>query len=172
MRPEFSRLIDLRQLGEAPQRIGATREECAALAARFELISVVRLDASVTIVQEDAAILVTGRLRAEVVQSCAISGELLAVQIDEPLALRFVPARPAPAVEEIELAGEELDEIEFQGSAFDLGEAVAQSLALAIDPYATGPQAEKVRAAGLFGDEVAGPFAALAGLKTVPSPQT
>ena len=165
MIPEFSRLVDTRNLSEAPQRIGANREECAALATRFELVSVARLEASVTYAQEGAAILVTGRLRAEVVQSCAISGEPLAVQIDEPLSLRFVTARPAPAVEEIELAGEELDEIEYEGSAFDLGEAVAQSLALAIDPYATGPEAERVRAAGLFGDEVAGPFAVLAGLK-------
>ena len=74
MRPEFSRLIDLRQLGEAPQRIGATREECAALAERFELISVVRLEASVTFAQEGAAILVTGRLRAEVVKLNELSG--------------------------------------------------------------------------------------------------
>ncbi len=49
---------------------------------------------------------------------------------------------------------------------FDLGEAVAQSLALAIDPYAVGPSAEQARKDAGLGDEAAsGPFAALAGLK-------
>ncbi len=166
MTPEFSRTIDTRNLAEAPQRIGANREECAALAERFGLISIKHLEAGVSFAFEDGAILATGRLRAELVQTCALSGEPLSVTIDEPLALRFVPARAAPEAEEIELSEEELDEIEYEGSTFGLGEAVAQSLALAIDPYATGPEAETVRDKGLLGDEVAGPFAVLAGLKT------
>ena len=166
MTPEFSRPIDTRNLADAPQRIGATREECAALAKRFALVSIEQLEAQVTIAHEGTAILATGRFRAQVVQTCAISGEPLPMRIDEPLALRFVPARAAPVAEEIELSEEELDEIEYTGSAFDLGETVAQSLALAIDPYATGPEAERVRDAGLLGGELAGPFAVLAGLKT------
>lgn len=166
MTPEFSRPIDTRHLGDRPHRIGATAKECAALAARFALVAIERLEAQVTFAHEGKAILASGEFKAEVVQTCAISGEPLAVRIAEPLTLRFVPARPATVAEEIELAEEQLDEIEYQGSAFDLGEAVAQSLALAIDPYATGPEAERVRAARLLGGEVAGPFAVLAGLKT------
>ena len=87
------------------------------------------------------------------------------VRIDEPLALRFVPAAE-PEEEELELAESDLDEIPFEGHVFDLGEAVAQSLALAIDPYATGPEAERVRKeAGLSDEAASGPFAALAALK-------
>jgi hypothetical protein len=67
---------------------------------------------------------------------------------------------------EIELEESELDEIPYTGTSFDLGEAVAQSLALAIDPYAVGPDAERVRAdSGLSDQAAAGPFAALAALK-------
>ena len=95
----------------------------------------------------------------------AVSGEDLPVRIDEPLALRFVPAAE-PEEEELELAESDLDEIPFEGHVFDLGEAVAQSLALAIDPYATGPEAERVRKeAGLSDEAASGPFAALAALK-------
>jgi len=66
----------------------------------------------------------------------------------------------------VELDAEDLDEIEYEGSSFDLGEAVAQSLALAIDPFATGPGAEEARRrAGLMGEGEAGPFAALKGMK-------
>ena len=53
----------------------------------------------------------------------------------------------------------------YEGERIDLGEAVAQSLALAIDPFAIGPEAEKVRASGLLGEENLSPFAALAALK-------
>ncbi|QYU69205.1 hypothetical protein J4558_03410 [Leptolyngbya sp. 15MV] len=44
---------------------------------------------------------------------------------------------------------------------FDLGEAVAQSLGLAIDPYAVGPEAEAARReAGIASDDVpSGPLA-------------
>ena len=106
-----------------------------------------------------------GRLHAAIVQSCAVSGEDLPVRIEEPLALRFVPAAQ-PEGEEIELDAEDLDEIPFEGDEFDLGEAAAQSLALAIDPYATGPNADQVRQeAGLTDEAASGPFAALAALK-------
>jgi hypothetical protein len=70
--------------------------------------------------------------------------------------------------EEIELEADDCDEIEFAGEMFDLGEAVAQSLGLAIDPYAEGPDADAARtAAGIVQEgEVRGPLAdLLAGLK-------
>ena len=60
-----------------------------------------------------------------------------------------------------------MDEIFYEGDSFDLGEAVAQSLALAIDPFACGPDADRVRQEkGLSADDQpSGPFAALAALK-------
>lgn len=87
--------------------------------------------------------------------------------IDEPLALRFVPASTAVAAEdEIELDAEALDEISYEGTAIDLGEALAQSLALAIDPFACGSEADRVRREyGLDAPDPAGPFAALAALR-------
>ena len=79
------------------------------------------------------------------------------ISVDVPLALRFVPAAPPRAVEneeEIELSADECDEIEYEGDSFDLGEALAQTLGLAIDPYATGPGAEAARqAAGIVPDD-------------------
>ena len=68
--------------------------------------------------------------------------------------------------EEIELTADDCDEIEYDGSAFDLGEAVSQTLALAIDLFAEGPNADAFRAAhGLEGEAPTGPFAALAARK-------
>lgn len=163
--PEFSRPVDLRGIGNEPVRIEAGEAERKALARRFDLVSIKRLEATVTFNLDGAEVDAVGTLEADVVQSCAVSGDDLAVAIREPLALRFVPEVPI-VVEELELEDSDLDEIPYSGTAFDLGEAVAQSLALAIDPFATGPDADRVRKEKGLADEAAsGPFAALAALK-------
>ena len=163
--PEFTRPIDERQVTAKPIELEANEAERKALARRFGLVAIERLKATMTLDRHEEALAVRGRLTASIVQSCAVSGEDLPVTIDEPLALRFVPAE-AVTEEELELDEGDLDEIPFEGHVFDLGEAVAQSLALAIDPYAVGPNAERVRKdAGLLDEAAAGPFAALAALK-------
>lgn len=162
---EFSRMVDLRAIGAAPLKLAASAEECAALAKRFGLVAVNRFEAEVVLDTEGAAVTANGSLAADIVQSCAVSGEDLPVALAEPVALRFVPAEAATA-EEIELEAGELDEIPFEGTAFDLGEALAQGLALAIDPFATGPGAEEARRkAGIASEGAGGAFAGLAALK-------
>jgi uncharacterized metal-binding protein YceD (DUF177 family) len=165
--PEFSRVVHLRHVDARPHRLEANEAERAALAKRFGLVSIGRLEAEVELARNGEAVDADGTLAADIVQSCAVSGEDLPVAIREPLAFRFVPDEPAATnEEEIELESSELDEIPYSGGAFDLGEAVAQSLALAIDPYAIGPNAEAARKeAGLLDENDAGPFAALKGLR-------
>ena len=163
--PEFSRAVDRRHLKAAPLRLVAGEAERKALARRFGLVAIARLEAEVSLEADGEAVDAKGTLSADIVQSCAITGDDLPVTIAEPLTLRFVPEAPATE-EELELAEDELDEIPYSGTAFDLGEAVAQSLALAIDPFATGPEADRVRKEkGLLDEAASGPFAALAALK-------
>ncbi len=162
--PEFSREVDRRQLKAAPLRLVADEAERQALARRFGLVALDRLEAEVSLTADGDAVDAVGTLSADVVQCCAVSGDDLPVTIEEPLTLRFVPEAPVTE-EELELAEEQLDEIPYTGTAFDLGEAVAQSLALAIDPYATGPDADRLRKEkGLLDEAASGPFAALAAL--------
>ena len=163
---EFSRPVKVRPLpGEL--RFAAEPEERAALAGRFGLLALDTLEVAAQLEQRPAAIRVRGTIRARLVQPCAVSGEALPQAIEEELALHFVPATPPPPDgDEIELEAHELDEIAYEGDTFDLGEAAAQTLALAIDPYACGPEAQQVRAAhGLDRDERESPFAALAALR-------
>lgn len=166
-RPEFSRTVDTRSIGNDPVRLEANEAERAELAKRFGIVAVERLTAEVELEPVKGGIQATGTLSAAIVQSCAISSEDLPVTIDEPLAIRFVPAKgPSRPDEELELEADDLDEIEFTGTQFDLGEAVAQSLALAIDPFLEGPGADAFRKnSGFFGEDTANPFAALAGLR-------
>jgi uncharacterized metal-binding protein YceD (DUF177 family) len=163
-------MIKARPLPAGAVVIEASREERAALALRFGLGAIESLHAEVMLEQKPRAIRATGRLRAAIMQPCAISGEDFPVTIDEPVDLRFIEENQSSANpdEEIELEADDCDEIEFAGDMFDLGEAVAQTLGLAIDPYAEGPGADAARAAaGIVQEgEQLGPLAdLLAGLK-------
>ena len=163
--PELSRMVDRRHITTRPVRVEADEAERAALARRFALVSIERLQAELSLVAAGAEVTATGRLQAAIVQSCAISGADLPVTIDEELRLVFVPEQTIVA-EELELQEDDLDQLFYTGTSFDVGEAVAQSLALAIDPYACGPEADRVREeAGLNAPAAAGPFAALAALQ-------
>jgi uncharacterized metal-binding protein YceD (DUF177 family) len=156
-------MIKTRPLPGGTVVIEASPEERDALALRFGLGAVESLRADITLEQRPRAIRATGRLRAAIQQPCAISGEDFPVKIDEAVDLRFVEAdqRPPSEAEEIELQADDCDEIEYAGDMFDLGEAVAQTLGLAIDPYAEGPSADSARkAAGIVREgEQRGPLA-------------
>lgn len=161
---EFTRMIDLRHLSADPLQVTASEAECTALAARFGLVAVHSLSATVTLKADGPLVTATGQLTADVVQSCAISGDDLPARIAEQVDLRFVPARNH-AGGEVELEAGDLDEIEYTGLHFDLGEALAQTMALGIDPYAEGPGAAAARRkAGMLDESASGPFAALKGL--------
>jgi uncharacterized metal-binding protein YceD (DUF177 family) len=91
--------------------------------------------------------------------------------VEEDFRIEF---RPHPQVgdaeEEIELSEGELDVIFYEGASIDLGEAVAETLSLSLNPYPRSPAAEAaLRAAGVRSEEEAkaeaSPFAGLAALK-------
>lgn len=163
--PEFSYKADIRALPAEPVKLRANEGQRAALAERFALVEIRSLSATIELVADGGRIRATGQMIAKIVQSCAISGEDLRVSIKEPLKVIFVPERTIDEGE-LELEEADCDELSYSGKTFDLGEAVAQNLALAIDPYLTGPNAEEARAkAGLSDGSDVGPFAALAALK-------
>lgn len=165
---EFERIVKLDHLPSGEMEIAATPAERAALARRFDLPAVKELEARLVLMQEGDAVEARGRMTARFDQRCAIADEPFANRLDAPLAIRFVPSLPAASEDEaIEFASDDVDEVEYDGASFDLGEAVAQSFGLALDPYATGPDAEATRReAGILDESTpTGPFAALAALK-------
>lgn len=168
--PEFARPERIDSIGERARRItiSATAQERAALAERFGLLSIAALDADFTIRREAAGIAASGSVRAQVVQACVATGDPVPAAIEERVALRFVPADQAPAEDEVEIEGEALDTVHYSGGAIDLGEAAAETVALALDPFPRAPHAaEALRAAGVLSEEEAAaarsPFAALQG---------
>lgn len=142
-------------------------EERRAIAERLGLASLDRLEASATLERDGPRVRARGRVRAELEQNCVATGEPVRETVDEPFDILFVPEPAALAPEEeVELSGEECDTVFYAGGAIDLGSAIADTLALAIDPYPRRPGAEAtLREAGVLSEEQAGPFAALAKLK-------
>ncbi|MBV7265053.1 YceD family protein [Erythrobacter ani] len=170
MASELTYFVKSRPLPADPVMITANEDERKALAERFGLASVERLHAEIQLEDKGKAVRATGQVTAEIMQTCAVSLEDFRVKISDPLDLRFIPEGSSEYEEggEIEIEADDCDEIEYEGDMFDLGEAVAQTLGLAIDPYAEGPNADAARKeAGVVEEgQQDGPLAdALAALK-------
>lgn len=146
---ELSRPLRVHEIGGVVRHedIVATDGERAAIAARFGLLTLDALTAVVDVVRVANGIRVTGHVAARGTQPCAISAEPVPFDFTEGIVLHYrndasaAPADPA----EIELDEGDLDTLPLDGDVLDLGEAVAQSLGLALDPYPRAP--EEVRAA-------------------------
>lgn len=170
--PEFSRPIRADQVARHARDsiISADAQERAALAKRFGLTALDRLEATFALSEDGSSILARGRIRAALAQPCVATGAPVPEEIDSDFALRFVVEDASPAEgEELEVDAEECDVIGYDGQIVDMGEAVAQTLALVMTPYPRAPDADAVlREAGVLSEEQASPFAALLALKDQP----
>ena len=169
MSPEWSRPERLDMIGSAERSIAiaADERERAALARRFGLLDIERLEAELAIRQEPRGIVAHGRVRGEVVQACVATGEPLTARIDEPIDILFVEP-VAEGEDEVELSAEALDTVEIEGGAIDLGEAAAETMALALDPFPRSSKAaQTLKAAGVVGEDEVARTGALAGLKSL-----
>ncbi|WP_240309431.1 MULTISPECIES: YceD family protein [Sphingomonas] len=163
----FSESLPLHQLRDGLRLdLAADEAERAAIAARLDLASLERLEAHVALERQGDQVRAHGRLRGALEQRCVATDEPLPVHVDEPFDLKFVPEPGAAAEGEIDLSDEDCDVVFHDGAAIDLGAALADTLALSLDPYPRSPNAdEALREAGVLSEEQAGPFAALAALK-------
>ena len=160
MSAEFSHRLPLAHVPAAGQalHLEANAEERAALARRFDLLALHRFTADLRLKPGlEGAILVTGRMTAELEQACGITLVPVRQSIAENVAWRLLPEGMEPSDGE-----DDPDDIESEQGAADLAEALAQQLSLAIDPYPRAPGAEMP---DLEGGGAHGPFATLLKLK-------
>lgn len=143
MPPELSRPIVVAALKPAGEtrRVTATAEEAAALARRLGVEAVRDFAAEVTLKpRAKGQVVLRGWLRATVGRLCVVTLEPLDEVVDERLAATFLPAERATGAElSFEAEGE--DEEPYEGQGFDLGEYLAQTLAVALDPWPRAPGA-------------------------------
>lgn len=145
----------------------ADEEDRRGVAERLGLLSLERLEAHAVLTRDGERIRAAGRLKAALDQACVATGEPCPAHIDEPFDIMFVPEPSVgSAEEEVELGEADLDMVFHDGLAIELGAAIADTLALALDPYPRSAGADAaLKEAGVLTEEEASPFAALAALK-------
>jgi uncharacterized metal-binding protein YceD (DUF177 family) len=145
----------------------AGEPERGAIAERLGLDSLDRLDAHATLYRNGEVVRAEGRLGASLDQRCVVTGEPVAAHVDEAFEILFLPEpRSGRSDEEIELAAEECDVVFHDGCTIDLGSAIADTLALSLDPYPRCASADAaIKEAGVLSETDASPFAVLAQLK-------
>lgn len=168
MTDRFAHRLRLDQVRDGERLdVGADETERDAVARRLGLQSLSCLEAHAVLSRKGGVVRAQGRLAASLEQACVVTGEPVAAHVDEPFDLLFMPepAGDRPD-EEIELGQSDCDVVFYDGAAIDLGTAVADTLALCLDPYPRSASAEAaLKEAGVLSEAETSPFAALAKLK-------
>ena len=160
-RSELHRPAALDRIGPqgTPVLVEATPEELPAIAARLGIPAVHALRCAFKLRRIGGSVIeAQGELVAGVTQLCVVSLDEFDETVQEAFTVHFVPE----GTEDDDPEPDAIDQVPFQGSAIDLGEAAVEQLALALDPYPRKPGAALPAEAG--GPDL-GAFAALAALK-------
>jgi uncharacterized metal-binding protein YceD (DUF177 family) len=168
MTDRFAHQLRLDQIREGDRlELVADEAERSAIAQRLGPPRIERLEAHVSLSRTGDVVRASGRLMAALSQSCVVTGEPVPAHVDERFELAFMPApRVDSSDEEIELGASDCDVAFYDGGVIDLGTAIADTLALSLDPYPRSAGAEvALREAGIMTEEQASPFAVLAQLK-------
>lgn len=170
--PEFSHIVTL---GDAAQgrKVDVAADPGArdAIARRLGLVALDHFAVTAELHAVAGGMAATGTVHAKLVQRCAATDLPVPAALAEAFDLRFLRDVDAPASgdEEVEISDADCDLLPLDGDRIDLGEAAVQTLSLALDPFPRHPAADRILAEkGVLNEEQAGPFAALAKLKTKP----
>lgn len=134
--PEFSRPIAVAHIPAhcSTERIAATPEECAKLARRLDLPALHGLEAELFAKPwRGGGLKVTGELSADLEQVSVVSLEAFRHNVRIPVERYFLPEPPAGDDGE----ADDIDAI--VAGHVDLGEVVAETLVLELDPYPRKP---------------------------------
>ena len=159
MTVEFPRPVAVAKIGGAGLTIAieATEAERAAVAARMDIPAIQSLACEFQLTREGDGVsfAAKGTLRALVTRVCVVSAEDFEAPVLEAFSVRFVPADRMRE----DIDPDEPDEVPYDGTAIDLGEAATEQLGLALDPYPRMPGAMPPEVEDDVSDS---PFAALA----------
>jgi uncharacterized metal-binding protein YceD (DUF177 family) len=137
---EFCRLVPLSKLTHGAEKtfeIEATAQECEALAKRFNILAVQSLKAIIklSLRAKGKLIKLRGAFQAEVIQSCVITLDPVYSKLEDNFSLSYSETvdNSAPEID-ISIEGEDYIE-PLLSDSLDIGEAVSEHLALALDPF-------------------------------------
>ena len=138
----------------------ASECECRSLASRFHFLDVKSLSAELSIRKSARDCWeVTGQLKGLIMQACVATGDALCENVDFLIEERYVRMDCSP--DEVEVHADEAEPLE--NGAINIGEMLAQSLAIAVTPW---PRAVGAPETFTSGEKLPDhPFAGLAALK-------
>jgi hypothetical protein len=131
--------------GDSNVRLSADAKTRMAIAGDLDLEDLASLEAQLSLRPWLDGVSIEGRLRAVATRICGLSLEPFEVEIDEPIAVRIVPAGSvnAPQTDDeviVDLDAEDPPDIAEDG-VIDLAAYVIEALALALDPFPRKPGA-------------------------------
>lgn len=135
---EFSRVFEAEDLPDSGRliHIEARPAEREALARRFGILRVDALMADAILEREGRAVRLKGRLVADVVQACVVTLEPVANHVADDFSVRFERGAAAAIDDQTHLVDPDEEDIEvLTSSKIDVGEIVAEQLALALPTY-------------------------------------
>ncbi|KQS80443.1 metal-binding protein [Rhizobium sp. Leaf384] len=149
--PAYSHLVKVGALSASltTLRLAADAAALEALARQWRVTEVRSLTAELQIARwKKDGVRVKGRVTADLVQECVVTLEPVESHIDEPVEATFVPdgSRLARALTAetpetvIDPDGPDAPDV-FVGDTIDIGQTVAEHVAMAIDPYPKKPGA-------------------------------
>ncbi len=136
---EFSRPLEVARIPKlgSHEKLSADPKECQALAKRLMLPAIHSLSAELKAKPwRGGGLKVTGELKADIDQESVVSLELFRSTVVYPVERYFLNAPPNTELD----SDAEIDPIE--RGVIDLGEVVAETLALELDPYPRKPGEE------------------------------
>lgn len=167
MTDRFAHALRLDQIRDGDRiELVADDAERSAVAQRLGLQALSCLEAHAVLSRKGELIRAEGRLAAALDQACVVTGDPVAAHVDEPFDLVFMrePSESRPD-DEIELGSGDMDVVFHDGATIDLGGAIADTLALNLNPYPRSAGADAaLKEAGVLTEEQASPFAALSKL--------
>lgn len=131
-RVEFSRPLEVARIPKlgSHEKLQADAGECEALAVRLRLPAIHALTAELKVKPwRGGGLKVSGELKADIDQESVVSLEKFRSTVVFPVERYFLNAQKGEDLE----ADEDIDEI--HNGAIDVGEVVAETLALELDPY-------------------------------------
>jgi uncharacterized metal-binding protein YceD (DUF177 family) len=136
--PEFSRPLDVSRVPPqgSTEQISAEPKERADLARRLGLPALHGLQAELRVSRwRGEGLKIKGHITADLEQTCVVSLDIFRSLLTDDFEGYFLPAGSAAGAALIE----EGDAEPFQNGVIDMGEVVAEAVALAIDPYPRKP---------------------------------
>ncbi len=165
----FSRSFDVSRLGDGSilcEHVEATPEECDRLARFLGTVAVRRLQADVALTRRGRQVRSDVHVRADVVQACVVTLDDLDTTLDEEFTLIYDPdVRPGGEFDELLCVTDDDPPEPLVDETVDVGAAVCEMMALALDPWPRKPGAEVDRDLVAVQSRHASPFAVLRSLK-------